>query len=672
MDNSFDFDKYISSLSDQAPKQAPLPAPTSLPKGNPLGSLPTDPVHEEAPQQAIPIQEPPSVEETYLKGLAREAINEPPALAKETPGSYPFNAIPESPLSILERAHLGWARTPENQKKILDNTYGSQNVQLVHNGQEGGFVVKDKDGIWKQIDPAMSWHMKDAGRNIMDLPGDLAQFAGEYGLRSSAAGLGAAQGMAMGMPAGPLGMAVGGLTGAMAGAGSAEAVDMASRKAMPADFIGSNVAPHDFEGISKQLYAAMLFGAEQEVGGQVLKFGGSKAIEALSGTIKRLTNTPSGRALVSKVFGAIGGLGEDLTRVRVDNPQKVAVFDTIANKDLENRTNNLGELMQSTVQNSIDKFQDLKGKVFGPQYAAIRDVAEGLEYNPLEAASNITQALTEDGYLVKGKVPTGKGPNIERQIGSNESSIINYVARQSQKILNKSSEENPVSYGEMQNMIKTLDAKLYESDGVTDPRLRGLLSKFRADLKNHLKDTLAAEDPETALKYSTLDAKYGPVKQLMEELAPMKADTKVDGFIKKVVKDDGGFNASLMKNLSDLFGSEDPTESLLQMHVARKSTSWTSGKKLGGVIPGSPALVATAVTLASDLKQGITQPMDQITQAVPYLNESWQFLKQLGFDGRKQLFSNPQAIDTLGRIVSGGVQGEQQTKKKLLNSAGVQ
>ena len=668
MENNFDFDKYISQLSGDAPKRAPLPAPTTLP------AAPANPVTQKDTSQASAVATsapmPPSTPvidpvESYMAQIRQESAGRSSNLSSMKSGSAPWNALPESPLSLIERAQLGWVRTPQNQQAILEHNYGKENVALYHNGKEGIFTVRPAGpgSEWMQADPSFAWHTKDTMGNIKDLPGDVAQFAGEYGLRAAAASAGMAQGMAMGTPAGPAGMAAGGLVGAAVGAGSAEGLDMISRAAMPGDIIGTNVVPQSLSDAQNQLYASMLFGAEQEAGGKLLQFGGRAAISGMAKAIERMSNTPAGRELAAKLVGTVSGLGEPLARIRVENPHKVAAYDTIASKDITNQTNNLGELQAAAVQRAYDGFQSAKQKIFGPQYAAIKEVAQELEYNPTGAVNEAMQALTDKGYIVKGKVPTANSPGIVRQVGETESGAIKYVTQNAQKVVNRISKGDTVAYDEVKNMISTLDAKLYESNGVTDRELRPILSQLRAGLKNHLVDTLKVKDADLAMKYVALDQRYGPIKEMMEEMAPLQVDQRVGAYVKKIIKEDGSYNSTLATKLSEFLGAEDPTQSILQMHVAKNSTSWTSGKKFAGIIPGSPALMAKAVTAGADIKQAAGQ--------IPYLNEAWQFLKGIGSKGRSMIYSNPEAINILSEGVSGAAAREQQDKQRLLDQAGV-
>src|SRR5258706_180190 len=91
---------------------------------------------------------------------------------------------------IDEKSPAPAGMAPANQQKILEQTFGSGNVSTIqHDGEESSFVVKDKDNRWYQADPNFSW--KNLEGSLRDTPSDIAQFAGEFGVRSAGAMIGA-------------------------------------------------------------------------------------------------------------------------------------------------------------------------------------------------------------------------------------------------------------------------------------------------------------------------------------------------------------------------------------------------------------------------------------------------------------------------------------------------
>lgn len=615
---------------------------------------------------------------------------EAPALLPEyqADGADPVGAIPESPLSIFDRARLGWVRTPAAQQKILEDSYGKENVQLVtHGDNEAGFAVKAEDKKWYQVDPHLSWknlgplsYPEASGKNlskfIKDAPGDLTQFAGEYGLRL--AGATAAEALGAPITAGVAGATgpVGGVASALglAGAGSAagEAVNLGLRH-----FTNPELDPKSAEDLYKQLQAAFLFGMEQEAGGQAFKIGGKAAIGAMAKTLKAVSDTPTGRYLASKAMSMISGQPEALARVRVDDPMGVAKFDSIAMDDAVNTTNKLGDMMKDKVQGLYDDFQKRKQLVFGKQYDAIEAQASKIDFDPMKPhASNSVDPTTEllhnlnnNGYIKNGKpVSYEASKDVERMLTGSEQKTISYLMAQARNISDKTIANKAVSFQEMKNMVGTLDRVLYEQEGIADQNLRRVLVDYRRNLKNNIIDTIADKDPELAKKYVELDQKYAPAKNLLEHLATMTEDQKVDGFMKQITKQDGSFNSDLISNLSDLLGQKDPTAEILKMHVAKNSTDFLQGRKFMKILPGSPFLASRAVTAVSQAKAPV-KPIIKSTLA--YSDKAWQFLKSLPAGQRAAMLADPEAIKVIGQITANASMAEQADTDRLLQEAGV-
>lgn len=686
-------DTGSSQLSTPPPKSRPLAqdaAAAALGEGAPQGGE----AAPAAPAQASPEMSASQAKLQSMFGGAnaetrspeqRQAMLEPSIMAD---GSVPMGAIPESPLSILDRARLGWVRTPANQQKVLESHYGSGNVQLLQTGaDEAGFVVREKDGKWYQADPHLAWSKlgplsyptmdhKNMSDLVKDAPGDLAQFAGEYGLRAAGAAVAVGQAAPLIAASGPF-APVTAIGAAGVGAAGAEGADMLTRMAMPKDTTGTDMAT--FQQLPHQMSAAFLFGAEQEAGGQLFKIGGKAGIAALAKTVTALSDTPGGRYLASKILGGISGQGEAMARIRVEDPLGVAKYDSVAFDDAVNNTNKLGDQMKDTVQGLYRSYQERKAMVFGRQYDAIEAEASKLKFDPMhmdpvdgklpmDPVSDMLGQLKSGGYMRDGKVIDWRNSsNVERSLSGKEQATLNYIKAQGVNIARKTSTGEGLEFQEMKNLIGTIDKTLYEQDGIQDANLRRILGDFRMGLKNKVVSTLKDANPEMAKKYVELDQKYGPAKSLMEDLSTLTEDQKVDGFIKKIKKDDGSFNSDLLGNLSDLLGTKDPTGELLKMHVAQNSTDFLGGKKMLKIIPGSPLMVSRATTAYSQAKAGAAN----LTGTVPYLNETMKFLKNLPEGSRKALLQNPAAVDNISRMVGSASIAEQKDKEALLKSVGI-
>lgn len=602
-------------------------------------------------------------------------------------GSEPMAAIADSPLGLMDRARLGWVRTPAAQHSILEDHYGKGNVQLVtHGDNEAGFVVKDKDQKWYQVDPHLSWknlgplsYPEISGENvkkmITDAPGDVTQLAGEYGLRLAGAVVADTLGAPLIAASGPFAPVTAvGLAGL--GAAGGEALNIGLKH-----LSNPELDPKSAEDVSKQLTAAFLFGATQEAGGQAFKIGGKAVVGALATTLKAISDTPTGRYLASKAISTISGQPEALARVRVDDPMGVAKYDSVAIDDAVNTTNKLGGMMKDKVQGLYDDFQKRKQLVFGKQYDAVEAEASTMNFDPmkshktadngasLDPTTELMQELTKGGYLKDGKpVDYKASKDVERMLTANEAKTLSYVNAQVRNVANKTLNDQPIQFQEMKNMIGTLDRVLYEQDGIGDPNLRRVLGDYRRNLKNNVIDTIAEKNPDLAKKYVELDQKYVPAKNLLESMSTLTEDQKVDGFMKQITKQDGTFNSDLISNLSDLLGTKDPTAEILKMHVAKNSTDFIQGRKFMKIIPGSPYMASRAVTAISATKA----PVKPIIKAgLTYGDKALQFVKNLPASQRVALLADPEAIKVLGQITTNAAQSEQADTERMLQEAGV-
>lgn len=686
-------DIYSNFLSKYPDKGQPAPVGTNpsnvqadmLPRSRAIAQ---DKIPQQAPpQEAIPAPMDAGNNADYASVLGDQS--QPALLSPEASshsplnsGSSPIDAIPDSPLSLLSRARLGWVRTPANQQKVLEENYGPENVQMIsHDDGGAGFVIKEKDNKWYHVDPSLSWknlgplsYPEGTSKNMKDLirdaPGDLAQFAGEYGMRMAGAGMGAAIG---GASAGPLGALVGAGVGSM----GLESADMLGRSTMPQGTIGGpDMSPKTAEDVFKQSQLAFLFGAENEGIGQGLKLTGKAAAFGLAKSLNAISDTPGGRYLASKILGTVSGQGEHMARVRIDAPMETAKFDALALDDSVNNTNVLGDKMKASIQSMYDNFMKRKGKVFGEQYNTIKNETQGLKFDPaatpkdggVDPTTSLLSELKNNGYIKNGKpVEYQSSTDVERQLQPGEKEHLSYIMAQVHNIANKGLSGEKLTFQEMKNITGAIDNVLQVRESIQDPNLRRILSNYRRGLKNGIIDTIEEKNPELAKSYVQLDRQYGPVKDLMESLADKTGDQKVDEFMKQIVKQDGSFNSSLIDNLGGLLGEKNPTAEILRMHVAKNSTDWISGKKFLHVIPGSPMAVSRGITVYSGAKQAASN----LTGVLPYLNETMKFLKDMPEGARQAMLKNPEAVNAIAKIVGTSSQAEQADKEKMLQSVGL-
>jgi polyhydroxyalkanoate synthesis regulator phasin len=599
-------------------------------------------------------------------GGTKPSVSELPA-----PGAFPETALADSPLSLMDRARLGHARTPEHQLEALESLYGKGNAQAVNKGKEQQLVVKH-DGVWRQADPAFAWSMK----GLSDLPGDIAQFTGEYGLRSAAAAAaapaGIAAGMAAGAPLGPIGMAAGGAAGGLAAAGAgafgAEALDQGTRYVA-----GDKTGAHSPTELAQQLYSSMLFGMDQEAAAGALKLGGKASVAALAGTLSRITDTSAGKAVASKILGSVSGIGEKLARVRVDDPFGVARYDAVAVDDLKQGTNRLYDMMKDKVSQAYDGFMSRKKQLFGGAYDAVEDAGRKLDYSPVEANNGVLKALDDHGYTKNGRAINYRGSeNVERDVRGPEAATINYVTNSVQKMGQKLSKGGSVTFDEIRHLTQTLDTRLHESDALVDENLKRVLGDYVTDLKSHLQGKLANANPDLANQFAQMNQQYGPLKGLLKQLGKVSEDNRVDAFLKSVIKDDGSFNSDLMSNISGLLKTADPTADVMKMHVARKSTDLLGKGSILKIIPTqSPYLASRATTGIAAVGREVQEAVAPLIPTIPYADKANQMLRSLSPQAKRMLKGNPDALNALASTLGGAAEMEKQGSQALLQSSGV-
>jgi hypothetical protein len=633
-------------------------------------------------------------------------------------GYSPTSAIPESPLGIIDRARLGWAKTPKAQHDLLSDSFGADNVKLVPGSDGANFVVKDKDGLWKQVDPQFKWDLSLKGTgagalagaavggvpgavlgavggavapsfanttNLKDLPGDIAQFAGQYGLKSMAAAKGGIEGTAMGAAVGgPLGGVIGGIAGAGLAATGEDVVETGARALGSAAGVANpNSLPQDNGELQKQLAASFLFGASQEAGGKLAGGLYRGSVKALSKAVDALSDTPGGRYVASKIVSAVSGpdVPVSLARVRVDNPKAMEPYDTVALEDAKNNTNNLFKMMKGKVQSAYSAFQSAK-RVLGEQYNKVEDVAGKLDFDPTNhptsdgQSTNIVQGLLdkleEEGYTRGGQLArANNSAAVEKDITEAEKGAIRQALFQAKNVIARADKGEKLSFQEMRNLSSNVEKRLLERDGVLDPNLRRILLEYAGDIKSSVMSTIHEADPASAKLFADLNAKWGPVKDLMGDFASKSDDDMVDAFVKKVVKADGTMNAELMSNLSELLGAKDPTQDILRMHLARKSTAlWSGSKVLGVPLPSGPRAGAALVRGVAGVKGAVGQLGSGVADHTPYMGEAFTFLKGLRPEVRTQLLKSPEAFDAFSGIIGSMKNAEDDTKNALLKESG--
>lgn len=205
----------------------------------------------------------------------------------------PQNPLEVSPLSTKERAQLVAFGNEKGKLSWLKKKY--QDVTIT---EDEGLVVKDKDGVWKSVDPS-------GLGSIVEDPWELAKDAADLldiGIDIAAVGAGAAKGATAGAALGSVipgvGTAAGGIAGGIAGAAGGQGLSSTLRTSL-GRLLGTYEATPE-ENV-KDVAMDMMFAA----GGSGLAAGVRPTAKLFGKAMKKLARTAS--PAVKKTIAGIGG-----------------------------------------------------------------------------------------------------------------------------------------------------------------------------------------------------------------------------------------------------------------------------------------------------------------------------------------------------------------------------
>lgn len=570
-----------------------------------------------------------------------------------TPGFSPDSATDDSPLSIAQRAVLGWVRTPEEQVKYLKQHF--DDATFVQNGPSSGHIAVNDKGTWKQADPDFGWSV--SADSAKKAAGDVAQFAGEYGLRT----LGATAGAAIALAAAPAIAATGlgalglGVLGAGVGAGASEGVDLASRAALsPQDSPGAQ--PYkDAAAVRQQLALSTIYGMSQEVGGKLIGKALGKAADVLGNIIDTVAGEgPAGRAAVKKVFGLMDIKDAEID-ARLNNPSRQAFYDNVAAEDTG----------RSIAQKKLPDIQD---NVFHnelmPQVTSIVKREQG-EFAALKADPrmksveiDVSQPLLDaiDTFKKEGYVKPNGVINKERVLFDGDVEAMN-------RIMSRQTMSKGLSYDDARMLSQDMGALL--DKGGLNNTVYAQVAKFKNAIHQSIIDALP---DDLATRYGDVMQKYGPAKDLLSEMNKIgdKAQKKIS-FMSRLTGDNRNAAQDMVRSLVDAGVKEDTIDKLIQTEGAKNAQSWFSkSKKVLGVpmpLGGRPA------SMMLNAGSAVGDAAGQTADAIPYLDQAFKTLRNVSCESRAYILKNPQAIDTIVKSTAGAAMSEQQQKQQLVQQA---
>jgi hypothetical protein len=579
-------------------------------------------------------------------------------------GMRPELAVPDSPLSVAQRAAFGWMKYPDLQQKYLEEHFGGKdNVSFEKMDSDGkmNFVVKH-NGSWKQVDPAglsdmaadaFSGDFKDAKRiwkqvSIGNTLGGAAQFMANRGAASvgaaaagSAGGIaGAEAGMglgALGGPIAPLTMFLGGLGGGIAGtiaggaAGGAagEVVENGVRAnlkdisdATGFDIPGAYKASPD--ELKQQVMASMLMGASQEAGGMALR-GGANAFGAV---LKSIADTPQGTYALSKLLkmGA-KDLSSREARIWAEDPASVAPKQNVIQKDLINGTQVGSQTQHGVLENWLDD-GEVGRQGLGNDFDVLSDRAGQAKFDPMNVelsnkAPNIPQTMQafQDQGFINGKGEIVKPTSGGHFLVDKDAAAISAIKGYTQFLAEKG---NDATYDDLLRFKKSLGTMLHRGDGIPNGQLEGTITQMYNAVNQTMSDGLHKFDPKLADDFASLNSTYSIVAENLKDINKATEGTKLDTFLKKFAKDTGPDNLEyksqqkLLDTINTALGLEDPTNEIIQWDIAKKTAPMFVRGRIGsmGKIAGIPIPVPTGGQLMRT-GQMAGSAIDRFMQGIP-------------------------------------------------------
>jgi hypothetical protein len=681
-----------------------------------------------APAQDAPA---PQGADPFMSRFGKAAVQDVAPVAAAAPadsaGKTPLDAIPESPLSLMERAMMGWVRKPEEQEKYLKKHFDE--VVATNNGDGVGFAVK-KDGKWFQADPAFEWKTSTKGavaggavgslggflgaaagaglggavipsviHNIKDLPGDIAQGIGEYGPRASAAAEGAAVAAPYGAAvAGPIGGLVAGVVGGAAGAATMDAAELGTRAALmnPND---PGARPYkSAKEVQDQLLASALFGAEQTVGNKLLSAGAGHIADKFAQNLQRFSETGPGKVAARGILNMMG-VDDRLATARLENPVQNAAFDKMRAADirkgdpltpgmldkaheanaaeLESQVTNIvkkqgTEFAKIASDPEVNKAKFSLGSVFQAAKQELQDKnLIGRVGSAIESQSDLPEGFQSFGVDKASNSGTAQlGPNVKRVMGEGDTSAIKFIIRNANR-----KDMSQLPYREARALVA--DAQTLLKQGVSNPNLERLLVQIKDGANNSIASTLENVSEGTGVKYGEIIRNYSNVKALAEDLEKTTSGQKRFTIAKKLMSDNMNDARELTDDLLKHGVDRNTLIKFLQMEGSKRVDSWFTNKGFMSKVPAVGKFIPTPGPKAgvglSNLVTESSGPMDAMAaKAIPYTAKILNQMKQLPPEQLKSVLMDPRGLAAIQGIVQGSVTNEQKQAQDLLNLAGVQ
>lgn len=639
----------------------------------------------------------------------------------------PDEPLNVSPLDITDRAKLSLGNV-KGSINYLSKKYGEGNVKY---DKDNGFVV-DNEGVWQRAD-AQGLGIVDAWKSSRDLldfakkvgkeaVGDVADVT-DLAINAVATTKGAAEGAALGLPAGPLGS----FAGAVAGAGVA-AVGSAAVRTSFGRLAGTYDATPDEELKDVAMETVLSMGGQAIAPG--VQLGAGKAVAALGKLKDGLSY--GARELITETYGKVTGVGkqamdqlieyapEVMGRVKsfvnqagnagvtgaqvLAKKEMIDSTETILNKAVEALPRRYGEVMGQLIDKAENTgFKVNTGELVDQAMAAIEDSGLGKfekvyakgQQNSLKNYAGIAEKFAEKG----------------RALPLPEPKSIKFTAltpdEAAQRIAQGLEAEAPLSpdaVKSIQPMIDTLISLRKVGDLEGGPAAK-VLTKFQSLMNNVSKGAFESNDValgrvasiakkgwsdgvqgafekaglgDTHKELAALYKKYGDTVDLARQI--IKRDG-AEGLTNRLVSG-ADKNLTAKGDFAELVNLVGPEGAALYRKMALADTAskfmpWAP--KIGlanaaGAFALKSAALSTPATvgLASQMSPRIVGKQAAVYKgAVQYGSAGLDFLRGLPPDGLKKFLKDDRVISTFVRTMMQGFRGEQDGKQDLLKQTGV-
>lgn len=637
-------------------------------------NAPEQPQMVEQQQQVIPEQQTSDFSEGF------KILNQPSQIQTQTQiqlqpqEQYPegsiYNPIKKSPLSTWDRAYFGWLQTPENQEKYLRKQFAD--IKLNQKNGESSFVVKDSEGNWNEVDPNFSWKSGNIGTNLRDFPKDVADWAGKYGLRATAAI--AAGGAALATAPLSVPLLIGATAVAGVAAAGAQAIDIASRgQGRP-----GSIDIKDPEDFMHQMNLSMLIGAQE--------FLGQKAGEAVIGVaskgfrnlLEKTTSQPNLRAVAKNIFDKMG-VDPKISESWMRNPAESQTLMKMAEAD--NLNPDLHRLNKAEDAAVVGIDTQIKGLVSkeGQEFAKLKvnPKVKSAIIKTENSFGTAKQGLDENGFLTKEGVL-----NPERPLAPADEKAINFI------LLN--SEKKSLSYDETRILTQDIGALL--NSNPSNPFIYKSLTELKRNLHQSIIDGI---DKESGQVYGNLLQRFGKLKDLKELMGKSSEGSAKFTFLNRLRSEDRNIGNQLVADLIEAGVDSNSIERLFRIQGARIGSKWFQNKlPLGkiaklpipfipgprtayrlatGVIPRSLGKTAgTAIEAGGQIAGAASEvganigASKAINKVAPYIDQVYTSLHSIPPNSRSQLLQQPETIDKLQSLIQSSTQQEDQMTQQLI------